>query len=412
MKNINKDYILKKACYASVICLTLVLLIAYGFMASGMTNALSGKILFSDFAETISYCIAKNPYSGESGIRSIYPPFAYLPFYPFALICKGPLQDMLDGNIALNEMYSNGLFVFSYILYFVINLGLILYFVAKLSKLKGKNLAYLLITVSCFGPILYVFLRANVIITACLFTLMFFYFYNSESKWKREIANICLAGAIAVKIYPALICVYFLKDKRFKDLGKTLLYAFLLLFLPFALIDEGFGNIEHIWNNFTVFNSGQGREGDFSNISLHSLLYKFIGGLGGLFGIVSPLLRHGMVVMAIVVLLLSKRTNKIMQCMLVSLGVYALWQGVSYAYTMTYILIPLILYFNNFDEFSNFDKWYYGICYALIGCSVFYVFGYFILQSIALTAIVVKSFIDLIKDISKNKKENIAQEKA
>jgi len=42
--------------------------------------------LFSDFAETLSYCISKNPYNGVDGIHSIYPPFAFLPFYLFALI--------------------------------------------------------------------------------------------------------------------------------------------------------------------------------------------------------------------------------------------------------------------------------------------------------------------------------------
>lgn len=36
--------------------------------------------MFSDFAETLSYCIVKNPYTGEYGnpaIHSIYPPFAF-----------------------------------------------------------------------------------------------------------------------------------------------------------------------------------------------------------------------------------------------------------------------------------------------------------------------------------------------
>lgn len=411
-KKVNKEYILKIGCFVSLFLLAIVAIIACSFNKQGVTSVLTGKRLFSDFAETISYCIAKNPYNGESGIRSIYPPFAYLPFYPFALICKKPLEQMLDGNIPLEIMYQNKQFVFSFILFYIINISLILFFVAKLSKLKGKNLVYLLIITACFGPFIYAFGRANVIITACLFALMFFYFYNSDVKWKREVANLCLACSVAIKIYPALIAIFFLKDKRYKDLLKTVLYSLILLFVPFLLIDEGLGNIKHIWDNFTVFNTGQGRVDDTTNISLDSLCYKLFGSVPSVYSILSPLTRHGLVVTSICVLLLNKSSNKFMQASILSICVYELWQGVSYGYTMSFIIVPLVLYIINFEELSKVDKWYYGVCFALIAAPIFYVFGAFTLQSITLVCLVVKALVDLIKDILKSKKENVVQEKA
>ena len=53
----------------------------------------SGNIPFSDFAETLSYAICPNPYTGEYGISTFYPPISFLIFYPFALICLEPLNN-------------------------------------------------------------------------------------------------------------------------------------------------------------------------------------------------------------------------------------------------------------------------------------------------------------------------------
>lgn len=407
-KKINRDLLLKITCYVSVFLLLLTIgcTILLNNTYPDQSGTLYGKYLFSDFAETLSYCIAKNPYNGESGIHSIYPPFAYLIFFPFALICKQPLQQMLNGEIALGYMYQNKLFVFSFILYFIINMALILLVVAKMSKLKGKNLVYLLIIVGCFGPFIYAFGRANVILTAGLFALVFFWLYNSEKRWQRELANLALACSIATKIYPIILVIFFLKDRRFLDLLKTIGYSVALLILPFALIDGGFGNILEIWNNFTHFNSGEGRNGDMSNISLDALAYKLTYAVNpNIYPLVSSITRHGLLLTALVTLVFSKGSKKTMQCMIVSICTYELWQGVSYGYTMLFLVAPIVLFLVNFDELSKLDKYYYGVCFAIITAQIFYVFNFFALQSIALVALVVKAIVDLIIDNVKRKKE-------
>ena len=108
---------------------------------------LQGSRMFSDFAETLSYCLCGNPYTGESGIRSIYPPFAFLPFYLFALICKGPIQSYIAEEINLTQLSHHPLFILSFVLFYLIFMGLILLVSAKVSKFKGKKLAYLLVTI-------------------------------------------------------------------------------------------------------------------------------------------------------------------------------------------------------------------------------------------------------------------------
>ena len=416
-KPFNRDNMLKLICYVSAACLFIFTLVSIIVgVTTNFNGTMVGKNVFSDFAETISYCIVGNPYEGY-GIHSIYPPFAYLPFYLFALICKKPLQSYLAGEMTLDALSNNPLFIFSFVLFFAINMALILLVVAKMSKLKGKPLAYLLISVACFGPMLYCFGRGNVIITAVLFALLFFWLYNSEKRWARELANVCLACSIAVKIYPAFLLIFFLKDRRWLDLLKTLAYSLFLLFIPFLFVKGGFGNIKHIWNNFTHFNSGEGRDLDYSNIGLDATCSKFayllsviFGGanMDGLYGILSKITRFGLVIAAIVILCCSKKSKKNMQAMLVAICTYELFQGVSYGYTMMFLIAPIVVYVMNFEELDKKDKWFYGICFALIACPLFYIAKNFIVQSLTLIVLVVKALVDLAKDDLRIHKETKA----
>ncbi len=100
--------------------------------------------------------------------------------------------------------------------------------------------------------------------------------YDSEKRWVRELANLCLACSVAIKIYPIILLFFFFKERRFLDFVKTLVYSLILLFIPFLLTKGGFNNIKEIWNNFTHFNGGEGRNLDFSNISLDSTISKFV----------------------------------------------------------------------------------------------------------------------------------------
>lgn len=372
----------------------------------------SGRV-FSDFAETLSYCIVKNPYSGEyANIHSIYPPFAYLPFYLFALIAKKPISAYLAGEFTLSQLCDQPTFILSFVLFFVLCLAVVLFLAAKISKFKGKKLAYLLICITLFSPILYSFVRGNNIISALILIMLFFWLYNSEKRWHREIANLCLAGAIAIKIYPILIILFFIKDRRFLDLLKTIGYALVLLFIPFLLVDGGFGNIKHIWNNFTKFNSGESRQLNKTNISLDALassisltLADWTGSnMDGLYSILSKILRFGLVLSTIVTFILSKKSKLIMQTILLSLLTYELFMGVSYSYTLIFLTIPIIYFLKDFDNYSLFDKLFYGICFLFIACPIFACIKDFRLIRYVLLILAVKAIVDLIIDFSRQRK--------
>jgi len=315
----------------------------------------------------------------------------------------------------LEALVKSPTYIVSFILFYAICLALVLFLTAKISKFKGKKLAWLLIIVATFAPVLYIFFRGNNIIAALIFVMLFFWLYNSEKRWQREIANLCLACAIAIKIYPIVIVLFFIKDRRFLDMLKTILYSLVLLSIPFLLIEGGFGNIKHIWENFTKFNSGEGRNEAWSNISFDSLASKiaeFFGlfGIvtGGIYSILSKLFRFGMLITTIVVFILAKKSKKQMQSILLALLTYELFMGVSYAYTLSFLIVPLTMYLMDFENLSKLDKWFYGICFAVIAVPAQACFSFFFLSQIACASLLIKCYIDLINDFKENRKLKLA----
>lgn len=371
--------------------------------------------LFSDFAEVMAYCF--NPKRYEAGI--IYPPIAFLPYLPFALICKNHALSWINGEISL-EVYSNQTTtIVAFVLYFALSTALTLFLVAKISKFHGKKLACLLVCVLCFGPYFYAFCRGNIIINCLTLLLVFFWLYKSEKRWQREIANLCMALTIALKIYPIFLLVFFIKDRKFLDLLKTLIYSLVLLFLPFLFIKGGFYNIPIMWNNCFGFKDSPGRVSAYNNISLNSLLSSFNELLTKIFStdtsaftsILTKLVKYGMVVGTIVLFACSKKSKLYMQTILLSIFCYILFQNVSYGYTMIYLIIPILIYLMNFEIFSKFNKWFYGICFSIIAFPLFYVNLFFLPQAIVLFVLMIKCFVDLfVDDIKIHKQTKLLKE--
>ena len=58
---------------------------------------------------------------------------------------------------------------------------------------------------------------------------------DSKTPWKRETGLLLLAVCNAMKLYSAVFGLLFLKEKRYRELLRLVLYSVLLLILPFGL---------------------------------------------------------------------------------------------------------------------------------------------------------------------------------
>lgn len=390
-------------------------------------HVFSGYIPFSDFAETLSYAICPNPYTGEYGIWTIYPPLSFLIFYPFTWICAPALKSYVDGQISLEQLSANASFIVSFVLFYLISLAIIMYVVARWTKLKGRNLIYVLGITFAFGPLLFEFIRANNTLLLFVLSLLFFYLNQSEKRWKREVSYVCLAGAICMKIYPALMIFYLVyKEKKLEKLWsvlKTLAYALFLIFVPFVLIEGGFSNISALWNNFRGFTgpneaaaqSLEGLAGAIeslgptqwtTNISIETVVFWFCRGLSAIFGgadlsilhtLLSSVMRYGLLLLAVVLPFVSFKSTKYKEFVTLAVGSYLLFPGVCNGYCMMLMMIPFVLTVSDWSNLSFKEKIFYSVCYFIIANPFFFSFGVFVPSSVATIVIVVKSVVDIIK---------------
>lgn len=411
--NFNFDLLLKILFISSLVGFGIYVVLAIVFACTKSTYIFANTP-FSDFAETLSYAVCKNPYTGEYGIRSIYPPLSFLIFYPFTLICWGPLYQYINGTITLANLSANPLYLISYFLFYLINLVIIMLVVAKLSKLKGKQLFYVLTIVFCFGPLLFNFVRANNTLVTFMLALLFFYLNNEDVKWKKELSYVCLAGAICTKIYPAFIIFYLIfKEKGLNKLWsvlKTLAYALILVFLPFVFIEGGFSNISVLLKNVTGFSSGSSGVSPtawYTNVSLETIIIRFCEALSFVFGganmdilhsILSKLLRYGLLLIALILPFMSFKSNKNKEFVALAVGTYLLFPGVCNGYCLTLMIIPFIFLLKDWNNMSSKDKIFYTVCYILIANPLFYIYNNFLISALATLTIVVKSIVDIIRD--------------
>ncbi len=75
--------------------------------------------------------------------------------------------------------------------------------------------------------------RGNSAVIACMLLLAAMILRQKESKVSQELALICIAAASAVKIYPAVFGLLYLRERRFKEALRLTLYGLVLFFFPF-----------------------------------------------------------------------------------------------------------------------------------------------------------------------------------
>lgn len=183
----------------------------------------------NDFIHSIQYVWLRTPYEQFS---VLYPPFANLLFYGLFRFVPQSVYDGFgydfweDVNLVSTE-YDPRLWQPTLMLYlaFCIVSVLILYILAE-RMLRGTRhpRAAALCAVSCYG-VVYAIERGNVILTAVTLTLVFLQFYNHPKVWVREIAILCLAMAIGIKIYPALFLILLIRDRNYGGLIRGVVYT-------------------------------------------------------------------------------------------------------------------------------------------------------------------------------------------
>lgn len=229
---------------------------------------------FNDFfAINLFVYKGNNPYT--SSAMSSYPPLGLMIAKFFALF-----GNYSAGTYAVRRTILGAA---TYHLFFIVCTVLTCLagvYIAKKRGIYNKSFFIALIVLIFSTPYIYLYGRGNYLLLSLSFLSWFFVWYDSEKKWQRELSYLFLAVAAGIKMYPALFAAILLKERRFSDFAKTVVYTVALFFLPFLCFSGGFSNIKVFLNNlFSFQNNGQASDHNYSMATFFLYIAEFAKGL-------------------------------------------------------------------------------------------------------------------------------------
>lgn len=204
-------------------------------------------------------------------------------------------------------------------------------------------------------PFLYLFERGNILLLTFVLVLVFLVFGDSPSRTRRELALLALAAAAALKLYPAIFALFLLRDKRYRELGRVILYFLLLSVLPTFFFGGPVPVFSALLSNlfdFTQYKSTA--EGGFSGSTPLTGCISLLGGLFGFQLSVPSVLKWVLVAVPVLAFILCFFLSKTRFFSWLSLfGVLLSVPGVGSLYLLIFAFIPLFFFFQEEEELSH-----------------------------------------------------------
>ena len=144
-----------------------------------------------------------------------------------------------------------------------------------------------------------------------------------------------------MKIYPAVLGLLYLKDKRWKETIRLIIYGVVLFFGPFAF----YGGIEGFK---TFFNTIIWLYGEVHITSLSGVVKEAVSGVfGSKAGLFATLVQQLFLILSLAAFFIVKErwAEILMLC-----GLMALYVSSSWMYTCIYFLPPMLMFFKQKDD--------------------------------------------------------------
>ncbi len=174
------------------------------------------------------------------------PPLAYL-FYRVLFLMDPTQYPMQLNSCFLMEFQEYQLLIF--VMYLCLITVLLVMGIKKVIQWQYGDVAFFFLVLSIVLSAAMVsgaYERGNIVLFTLMFLVYALYFKDSENKVKRELALIFIAVAAGFKIYPAIMGLLYLKEKRWKEAARLLVYGILFFFVPFLFTGGIRGMVQYI----------------------------------------------------------------------------------------------------------------------------------------------------------------------
>lgn len=353
----NHQYMYKQVfVYGMVAFITVVMLAGYFSRGEYLINLffLDQNDHFMDFFNSIQY--GSSPY--EYGV--IYPPLinAIYGFIGHFI----PLNIRMYGTVAIRN--SNiGLMVF-----FIYNIAqlFLLSIVVKQNIHSSTAENYMYTSIIFFTqPVLWCLQRGNSVLLSVIALMAFVNLYQSEKKNYRTLSYIMLGIAAAIKIYPALYGLLYIRKSNWKETIKCIIFGVICFFMPFLLFDGGFANISKLVLNIVNCSN----EFALTRYGVKHNLTNFYNILNTAFGVQ---LKNIYVLFTILIITVSV-TVIIKSKNMIEWKIYALLSSLmifipsfSFTYNLTFMIIPLTSFLSSENKTVSKLNYVYSILFLLI----------------------------------------------
>ena len=297
-----------------------------------------------------------------------FPAFAYLLYYLLVLI--DPPEAPWDVNGWRDALSYN----YNMLVYIMLTIVLVLVFKLIVDSILTKQgnvkntlfvLALLLSAPFMAGAIE----RGNISFLTAVMVLAALYLKDSSKAFCREAALILIAFAAGLKLYPAVMGFIYIKEKRWKEGVRLLIYGIIVFIVPFAFV----GGIPALIRYLQVLFFFEG-QGYCSWTNIRNFLLSISKVLGqyensAYFVKYFKIAENLYLLLCLASLFITKKKWKYA---LYTAGAMALYVPYSYRYVSVYMMVPLVMYLK---EEAEEKKLIYCILFALTFTVPFY--GYF-----------------------------------
>jgi alpha-1,2-mannosyltransferase len=294
----------------------------------------------------------RNPYIGGENMMMgpfLYPPFGLLFFFPFTLTSFFMAQKIFTA-VSLVCFFTS-----IYLLYKLFNI--------RLFTQVGLSTLILLFN---FFPLKFTLGMGQINNVVLLSTVLFIYFYvRQKDYW----AGIALAFALSLKLFPALLMLYLIIERKWKIFFTTITTGLVLLAATFLFIDRSV---------FVYFFTTTMPDllGSWSYAYYNQSLTGFLGRTGDEMtgNTLRVLIGTILLFVSLFVIIKSKKVKLPEQllCVGILLTINLIINSIAWQHHFAWAIIPLLITFYYIRE-RNFEIRYYlvlGLSYVLIALNL------------------------------------------
>ena len=263
-----------------------------------------------------------------------------------------------------------------FITFSTVTLSLILYHYKKGNSLEKAYYVFLsLINIGIFFAIE----RGNYILLSLPFALFFVINCHNKNSKIKELSLIALGISAGIKVYPCLLGILLVKEKRWKDVFHCMLYGILFVFGPFLYYGGVPGAL-----GFLRSLGGTGetslRMGTLNLTSFFYTVQKLFGG-GSENEILSNIhiLRYFSYLLFLAGIIYVFFIKEYWKTILMIVTLIILYAGTAHTYMLSLLLLPIFLFIN--EKHSNkFINYIYMLLFIILSSITVFSCPYFLSQ--------------------------------